>query len=271
MAFNTLGTAQHAANLGSLVRTAAQFELHVPKSVQDELDLHRKLTNDPLKTGAAVQKAQEALSTAPVGDVGRALNDLSDAVIQAGAAQVLGGVVQNIATNRLQHAVYSHLNSFESEAVEKFNAAVEDHELNRFGPDLPDLAVLVSPLDLGRQQNRALDAWRNAAPQLNALWNFYIRVVQLVGHEPGPGGADELSTNLSLACRLGNPGRFSTATNAANLFASIATGSDASRRYSVLSPFCVTALCGYDLHLSTSEGAAQVRRQIQPAAAVAAS
>jgi hypothetical protein len=266
MSFNPLAVDQQSTLLSRLVTDVRRLGIDIPKSVDEELSLYRKLSNDPFGVAQALQAAQSALHAAPADKVDTALKSLADATVLAGSAQALTDTVKQIAMQRLQHAVLSQLGAWERQAVDLFNATVDSYELNRWAPDLPDLATLVSPLDLSPQQNNSLQHWRDAAGPLGAIWTVYTRIVQINGDEVGPGGADGQSTNLLLACRLGDPGRFSVAQSAAGIFASIAVGSDAARRYGQLAPFCVSAMCGYELRLSSSEGAEKIRRAIQHAA-----
>jgi hypothetical protein len=213
--------------------------------------------------------AQSALHSAPPGQLDAALEELADATVLAGSAQALTETAAHIAMTRLQHAVYDQRDGWEREAVELFNSAVSEFQLNEVAADLPQLESLVSPLDLNRAQSHALHQWSEAAGPLRTVWSFYQKLAQLGGDDVGPGGADELSTNLTLAARLGSPGSFATAQSAASRLTSIAVGSDAARRYSKIGIFAVPAMSGYALNLTTSEGAAHRRRAIQPAAAAA--
>jgi hypothetical protein len=271
MSYTPLGLDQEATNLTNLIRDARAFGLDVPKSVSDEQALYRRLAGDPLDSQRALVEAQTALAAAPVNKIDAALRGLADATVLAGAAQTVNDSVKHIALQRLRNAVYDQLRGWEAETVAKFNLVVKDYRLNDVAGDLPNLAELVSPIDLSRTQNHALQQWRDAADQLHPLWSLYTKVAHIEGHEVGPSGADDLSTNLSLAARLGQPGSFSVAQGAAGIFASISAGTSASRRYGRLAPFCVTAICGYPLQLSTSDDAARIRQAIQHPAAAAVS
>jgi hypothetical protein len=256
-------------SLTALVREAATLEIPVPESVTDELELHSRLTRDALGTQRELQAAHAALQSAPTSTVDAALKALTDASLRTLAAQALTDTLNGVALSRLRNAVFDQLPAFEAEAVSMFNAAVLRHSLNEAADDLPDLTQVVSPIDLSSPQARAVQVWRDGVAELHLLWAFYSRIAQISGDSVGPENVDGLGVNLLLACRLGSPGRFSVASAAAERFAGIGAGSDASRRYGQLAPFVVPAICGYALHLSTSENALHIRRAIQPAAAVA--
>lgn len=263
----TVITHGEITSLTNLVREAARLDITAPEDVTDELELHGRLTKqDPLKTQRELQQAHAALQAAPVSKIDAALDALTEASVRTLAAQALTETVGQIALVRLRNAVYDQLPTWEVEAVKIFNAAVEAHKLNEVAADLPDLTQVASPIDLTAPQNRAVGVWRDGVAELHPIWGFYRRIAQINGDEVGPGGADGVGTNLLLACRLGDPGRFSVAGDAAVRFASIAAGSDSARRYGQLAPFVVPALCGYELHLSTSADAARIRLAIQPAA-----
>jgi hypothetical protein len=252
-------------SLTALVREAARLDIDVPESVTDELDLHNRLTKDALGTQRELQTAHAALQAAPIDKIDAALDALTDASLRSLAAQALTETLNGVALSRLRSVVYHQLTSWEGQAVDRFNKVVEAHKLNEVAGMLPDLVSVVSPIDLSHSQSQAVQIWRDAVEHLRTLFGFYTRIATINGHEVGPGGADGLSTNLSLACRLGDPGSFSVAQNAAVSFASIGGGSDAARRYGPLAPFVIVALNGYELRLSTSEDAARIRRAIQPA------
>jgi hypothetical protein len=257
-------------SLTALVREAARLDISVPKSVSDELKLHDRLTkHDPLKTRHELQQAHAALQAAPVNKVDASLEKLTEASLRMLTAQALTDTVSQVALIRLRSAVYAELDAWESEAVKLFNACTDAYKLNdvEVAGNLPDLVSVVSPIDLSHSQSHAVQVFREAVEHLHPLFSFYTRIATINGHEVGPGGADGLSTNLSLATRLGDPGSFSVARNAAEKFASIGANSDAARRYGQLAPFCIPAMCGYPLHLSTSAEAAAIRRAIQPQAA----
>src|SRR3984957_12826896 len=205
MALTPLAVDLEATSLSRFVTDARQLGLDVPKSVDDELKLHRRLTNDPLGTHQALARAQSALHAAPIDKVDAALDVLAEATVQAGAAQALGETVRQIAVARLRHVVYDQLDGWEKQAVEAANGVVEAHKLNAVAADLPDLVALVSPVDLSHTQSRAVQRFREAADLLHPLWRLFTKISIENGHDVGPGGADGLSTNLSLACRLGNP------------------------------------------------------------------
>jgi len=256
-------------SLTTLVREAATLEIPVPKLVTDELELHSRLTKDALGTQRELQAAHAALQSAPISKVDAALKALTDASLRTLAAQALTETLNGVALSRLRNSVYDQLASWEGQAVELFNAAVDRHGLNEVASDLPDLTQVVSPIDLTAPQARAVQVWRDGVGDLHPLWSFYSRIAQISGDSVGPENVDGLGVNLLLACRLGAPGRLSVAGAAAERFAGIGAGTDASRRYGNLAPFVVPALVGYELRLSTSAGADAIRRQIQPAAAVA--
>jgi hypothetical protein len=255
-----------ATELKALVRGAMQLDISVAGSVSDELALYDRLTRDPLGAQRDLQAAHAALGAAEVDKIDGVLDKLAEASLRTFAAQGLGESIHQIALGRLRAAVYTEMDNWEISAVEIFNQKVADHKLNEAGPTLPDLLAILSPIDLSHSQSQAVQTWRNAADALHEIFSFYARIATLNGHDVGPGGADELSTNLSMACRLGDPGSWATAESAAVRFASIGAGSDAARKYGVLQPFCIPAICGYELRLSTSSDAANIRRSIQPAA-----
>ncbi len=254
-------------SLKALVRDAASLDIDVPESVTDELELNRRLTEqDPLKVQHELQQAHAELQSAPPNKVDAALKALTDASLRSLAASALTDTLHGVALSRLRNAVYDQLASWEEQAVELFNAAVDRHGLNEVASSLPDLTQVVSPIDLSAPQAHAVQVWRDGVAELHPVFGFYRKIAQISGDEVGPGGADTVGTNLLLACRLGNPGRFSVADGAAVAFAGIGGGSNAARRYGQLAPFVVPAICGYELHLSTSDDAVKIRRAIQPAA-----
>lgn len=254
-------------SLKAIVRDAANLGIDVPAAVADELELSRRLTEqDALKVQHDLQAAHAALQSAPVSKVDVALKALTDASLRSLAASALTDTLHGVALSRLRNAVYDELHSFEAQAVELFNAAVERHGLNEVAESLPDLTTVVSPIDLSAPQAHAVQVWRDGVAELHPAFGLYRKIAQINGDDVGPGGADSVGTNLLLACRLGNPGRFAVADSAAVAFAAIGGGSDAARRYGQLAPFVVPAICGYELRLSTSDDALKIRRAIQPAA-----
>jgi hypothetical protein len=160
----------------------------------------------------------------------------------------LADEIRSIALSRLHNAVYDQVPSFEAEVVSRFNAVVDSHLLNEVGRDLPALENKLSPVDLTRAQAHAVATWSEAADLLRPLWLFYSKLAELNGDPVGPGGADDLSTNLTLAARLGPVPDMGTARSAATRFASIAVGSDAARGYGEIGVFVVPVISGYPLN-----------------------
>jgi hypothetical protein len=257
---------EDAARLTNLVADARSLGLTVPAAVSDELALFRRLTADPRGTQSALTQAQTALTAAPIAKVDSALEALTDAALASYAAQALGETVKNIAVHRLHNAVFDQAPTWETETVDQFNQIVEDSQLNDVAGDLPDLTSLMSPVDMTRDQSRAVQRWVDAADLLNPLWSMYRRLAHFHGEDVGPDDVSGVATNLLLACRLGDPGSFRVAQSAVAYFAAISAGSDASRRYGKIGLFAVPPMCRYPLRLSTNQDALRIRRAIQPAA-----
>ena len=150
--------------------------------------------------------------------------------------------------------------------VERFNEVVDHFELNEVARDLPNFGDLksVNILSLGRQQGHAVDRWRTAtADHLRPLWSAYQKLAAFHGHLLGPLDDSDRSTNLTTSCVLGDPGSFGAADAAATRLAAISFGGDSVKAYAPIAPFVVPAMVGYQLHLSTLDDAAAIRRRVQ--------
>ena len=149
------------------------------------------------------------------------------------------------------------------------NSIVAENGLNEIAKHLPDFADRHNSgvLSLSRAQGDAVQRWRDAAEQIDPLWRVYVAIATLEGHDDtGRVTADTRSAGLRFACRLGNPGTFSTADAAATTLVSASEGTDAAKRWGPLLPFAVPAIHGYALNFHTSADAAAIRLAIQPAA-----
>lgn len=253
-----------------LIQSVRQLGIEIPKPVEDERALYRETKQEAAAASAALQSASAGLGTVSVADFAAAKDELITASGRAFAIDNgLGDALLNVVGQRLIRATYGALADWESEAVKLFNAIVSEYRLNEVAGDLPDLADQNNStvLRLGRAQGEAVQQWRDAAEKLYPVWDVYSRIAQIEGHEMTGVTADSRSTGLMLACRLGNPGRFSVADGVATTFVSIGVGADSVRPWGPLMPFVVPAIHRYELHLSTSDRAAAIRASIQPGVA----
>jgi len=250
-----------------LIQSVRQLGIEIPKSVEDERSLYRETKQEAAAASAALQSASAKLSTVSVADFAAAKDELITASGRAFAIDNgLGDALLNVVGQRLIRAAYGALSDWEAEAVKIFNSIVREFRLNEVAGDLPDLADRnnSSVLRLGRTQGEAVQQWRDAAELLHPVWDVYSRIAQIEGHEMTGVTADNRSTGLMLACRLGNPGQFSVADCVATTFVSIGVGADSVRSWGPLMPFVVPAIHDYPLRLNTSGQAAAIRASIQP-------
>lgn len=253
--------------LTNVIRGARDLSIKIPAEVDAELKVYRS-TQEHDRT--AQQEQTEAISRlyhVPASEFDAALVDAADATSRLTAKRELSATLVAAATHRLRRVVSIASAHFEAAVVDQFNAIVEDFQLVEHASNLPDMAQTgFNVMSISGAAGSAIEAWRSALPELSPRWHLYRKLAELEGQLIGPAGVDDLSTNLYTAAVLGTPGSWSQASAAAERMAAIAAGADSQKAWAPLMPFALPALHGYQLRLSTSDEAARIRRQIQPAA-----
>lgn len=251
--------------LGSIVRSLRGLGLDIPDDVEAELKLsetHRATAGD---AATALRVARNNLDYVPADEFDSALAEFEKASIRALTTQNEDAeIIYNVIASRLESAVLRHYDEWIELTAHGYNKVVESNDLNKHGRNLPDLtAKHLRVLDLSSTHTLAIEAWKASEPELSRYWGVYSRLARLTGHQIGAQGADSAGENMWLACVLGEAS-WSQAESAAVVLASIAAGSDASVEIANLTPHIIPSVVGYDLSLTTPEGASNRRSQIQP-------
>lgn len=251
-----LNVSASIAALGKLPGTLKSVGITPPKALVDAVRFSRAETGFTRLAAARSRLAQCTAEEYP--DAAQDLAMAYTTELVAEHNQHYADELTKVKYNRLFLALADHESEIFDKLCAEFNAVAPAFE--EAARALPDM-VRVDQWSWNDNELAALPEVRKSSAILSTLWQAYRQVAKALSHiEPAQ---RELSDYINEVFMLGQPNRFTDATNAAQCLYEYGLGVDGSKAYKPIMPFYALTQINITLHLKHPDSGRALRREVQ--------
>lgn len=259
-----LSPSGHINRLSQLVKRLDTMGIEVPKDLLAEAKMTNTLRIAEDRNNASRQAALLKLRNAPISEFQKVLESTQDTwnITAQVDQKKLDEEVEIIRYQRLSGGLRAASHGLYKGLSEQMNEVIDNYGLNTH--QLP--LGLTDNYDFMRstpEEMAAIQAFRNAAPELDLRWDAYRMIAIEMGLDLNIGDVDELSPGLDVAFTLGAVDDIYVAKSLEHSMRVAKQGLTSSQLIAPIAPYACFNLHGVKLDIKTPDEGRALREKVQ--------